>query len=148
MADQLREAAGRLLADAKQQTVARNLFTVWKKDLDVLRDALAASPGEPEEQRFKAARQCDLDCSACGAAAGERCKRKGVFNRPLPCGRDAELDRKPRSGLPDHGPGEPSDPRICTYCGESFPVPVELHHAEADCAGLKDRASEGEINER
>lgn len=21
----------------------------------------------------------------------------------------------------------------CSYCGESFPLPVELHHAEADC---------------
>lgn len=46
------------------------------------------------EPRFKAARKCDLDC-ACGSKGGERCKRKGVFNRPLPCGRDAELDQDP-----------------------------------------------------
>jgi len=46
------------------------------------------------EQRFKAARQCDLDCE-WGAKGGERCQRKGVFGRPLPCGRDAELDKTP-----------------------------------------------------
>ena len=48
----------------------------------------------------------------------------------------------------DHGPGEPNDPKRCSYCGESFSVPVELHHAEADCPGLKRRLQVGESNER
>lgn len=53
------------------------------------------SPSERRERpRFTAARKCDLDC-ACGAKGGERCKRKGIFNQPLPCGRDAELASDP-----------------------------------------------------
>lgn len=24
----------------------------------------------------------------------------------------------------------------CSYCGSLFPIPIELHHAEADCEGM------------
>jgi hypothetical protein len=50
--------------------------------------ALTTSPYEGE-RRFKAARECELDCTTCGASAGQPCSRR------RPCGRNAELAASP-----------------------------------------------------